>query len=90
VIQGPLRDRTSAKPIKGVGRYHHSFCRAFHDPDQDKPPFPVVSFAIFFMNPREGFMHIDPTAQMALAGFGVILVISVGLLIFFVTRKMSK
>lgn len=35
-------------------------------------------------------MHIDPTAQMALAGFGVIIVITVGLLIFFVTRKMSK
>jgi hypothetical protein len=35
-------------------------------------------------------MHIDPTAQLALGIFGVILVISVGLLGFIITRKMSK
>ena len=35
-------------------------------------------------------MHLDPTAWQAIIGFGVILVISVGLLAFLVTRKMSK
>ena len=43
-----------------------------------------------FVNPMEGYMNLDPTAQMALAGFGIIIVITVGLLVFFVTRKMSR
>lgn len=31
--------------------------------------------------------HVDPTAQLALGLFGVILVISAGLFIFLITRK---
>lgn len=33
-------------------------------------------------------MHLDATAWQAIIGFGVILAITVGLGIFFVTRKM--
>jgi hypothetical protein len=35
-------------------------------------------------------MHLDATAWQAIIGFGTIIVITVGLLVFFVTRKMGK
>lgn len=50
----------------------------------------MLSFAIFFANPMEGLMNLDPTAWQAIIGFGSILAITIGLLVWMITRKMRK